>query len=510
VNPVVGIDLGTTNSVVSYTDHNGVTEVIAGKDGDRIVPSVVHFLKDGATEVGHRAKQEALTDPERVAALFKRGMGERTFLSDERPFTVDGKTWLPEELSALVLKKLAGMATEHLGEPVRRAVITVPAYFGEPERAATRTAGEIAGLEVLRIVNEPTAAAVAHGLDSPSGRRQVLVFDLGGGTFDVTVMDVGDDGSLEVVTTGGDRRLGGADFDQLIVDRLAAAAKAAGSDLLAEPWSRQDAYATAEEMKKALSTSEEATGRIIAGGRPVAVSATRAEFERDLGPWLQKVEDITVFTLEQADVDPSGLDTVLMVGGSSRIPAFQQLLARISGKEPTFSRNLDEDVARGAAILGAKLGGEVDPRAELARMPMPVDAASHGLGVTVLDPDAGTEKNAIMIPSGTSIPHTADSTFATVDEQQTEIKVRLNEGDDEDLDYVRQLGDTLGRFPRPVRRGHPIRIEMEYTADQLIRVRAFDGESGMFLCDLEVRHEGQMSPREKLAALTALASTGVR
>jgi molecular chaperone DnaK len=510
VDRVVGIDLGTTNSVVAYTDANGVTDVIAGKDGDRIVPSVVYFPPSGDPVVGSRAKQYAIVEPDRVAKLFKRGMGERTFRPDGNPFVVDGKTWLPEELSALVLRKLAQMAEEHFGEPVRRAVVSVPAYFGEPERAATRSAGELAGLEIVRIINEPTAAAFAHGLDHPGEASRVLVFDLGGGTFDVTIMDVGQDGALEVVGTGGDRQLGGADFDQLIVDRMAAAARESGGDITADPWTKQDAYLKAEEIKKELSAVETATRPITAGGRPVMFSLSRSDFERLVAKQLQGVEDITLYTIEKAGLQPADITTVLMVGGSSRIPAFQRLLARTCGQEPRFSRNLDEDVARGAAILATKLGGELNPRSQLATIPPPVDVASHGLGITVVeDVRTGVEINKIMIAAGTTIPVSTTDTFSTVHDDQTAINVRLNEGDDEDLEYVRQLGESVGRFPAPVPRNHPIRVEMSYTAEQLIRVQAFDGVRGTFLCEFEVPHAGLMSAGEKQAARELLASMDV-
>jgi molecular chaperone DnaK len=509
VERIIGIDLGTTNSVVAYTDPNGITEVIAGKDGDRVVPSVVYFPAGQDPVVGSRAKQHALVEPERVATLFKRGMGERTFRPDGQPFVLDGKTWLPEELSSLVLKKLVGMAADHFGEPVRRAVITVPAYFGEPERTATRTAGELAGLDVFRIVNEPTAAAFAHGMDHLGEARRVLVFDLGGGTFDVTIMDVGADGSLVVVATGGDRKLGGADFDRLIVDQMAKTAQASGVEIAADPWSQQDAYAKAEEIKKDLSSLDTATRPITAGGRPIMFTLTRADFDKLIRKQLQGVEDITLHTIDEAGLQPTDITTVLMVGGSSRVLAFQALLARVCGQDPTFSRNLDEDVARGAAILGTKLSGDADPRSELAMLPAPRDVTSQGLGVTVVDGPGRVELNQIMIPGNTAVPHTSEMTFSTVDDGQSEVDVRLNEGDDEDMAFVRELSHSVGRFARPVRRGHPIRIEMEYTAEQLIRVRAYDGESGGFLCDLEVRHDSQMSDDEKRRARNYLTSVEV-
>jgi molecular chaperone DnaK len=507
---VIGIDLGTTNSVVAFTDPDGITEVIVDKGGDRIIPSVVYFPAGQDPVVGVAAKPYAVLEPERVAKLFKRGMGERTFLPDGEALVVDGHTWSPEELSSLVLRKLAGMAGDHLGEPVRRAVITVPAYFGEPERVATRSAGEIAGLEVQRIVNEPTAAAIAHGFDNAGEAGRLLVFDLGGGTFDVTIMDIGRDGALEVVATGGDREMGGADFDQLIYEEMVKAAAKAGMDITADPWTRQDAYAKAEDIKKELSTAESATRPITAGGRPIAFTLERAAFEKLLADRLRGVEDITLYTIEKANLLPSDLTKILMVGGSSRIPAFQNLLARICGRTPSFSRNLDEDVARGAAILATKLGGEANPRSQLATIPIPIDVASHGLGVSAIDERTGVMRNSVIIPAGTAIPAAAEETFSTVAANQTQIEVVLNEGDDDDLEFVRELGKSTGRFNRPVPKNHPIRVSMEYSAEQIIRVRAYDGRDDTFLCELEVKHEGNLSDREKTMARRMLANMEIK
>lgn len=507
---IFGIDLGTTNSVVAHTDLNGVTEVIAGQDGGRIVPSVIYFPKNGDPVVGTNALQRTITEPDRIAKLFKRGMGERTFLPDDEPFVLDGKTWSPEELSSLVLRKLAQMAQEHYGEPARRAVITVPAYFGEAERAATQSAGELAGLEVLRILNEPTAAALAHGLDHPNEAGRILVFDLGGGTFDVTVMDVRADGGMEVVATGGDRRLGGMDFDELVVQQMTKAASEAGLDITTEPWARQDAYLKAEEMKKELSGLDTASRSLTGSGRPLQFDLSRSDFEALIKEKLREVEDTTLYTIEKADLQASDMTMVLMVGGSSRIPAFQKLLAKVSGREPAFSRNLDEDVARGAAIMAAKLGGELDPRSQLARMPPPVDVTSHGLGITVLDESARRMVNSIIIAAQTQVPVTREEMYGTVDEGQTQIKIELNEGDDDDLEFVKQLATGIGRFGKAVPRDHPLRVELSFTADQIIRLRAYDGESGNFLCELEVERPGNLTRAEKLKARDLLGSMEVK
>jgi molecular chaperone DnaK len=507
---VFGIDLGTTNSVIAHTDGNGVTEVVAGQDGSRIVPSVVYFPSNGDPVVGTSAKQRAITEPERIAQLFKRGMGERTFTENGEPFVIDGKTWSPEELSALVLRKLAQMAQEQYGEPARRVVITVPAYFGEAERAATQSAGELAGLEVLRILNEPTAAALAHGLDHPGEPGRILVFDLGGGTFDVTIMDVRADGAMEVVATGGDRRLGGMDFDRLLVERMTEAASGAGLDIATEAWARQDAFLKAEELKKELSTLDSSSRSLTGSGRPLQFDLTRGEFEKLLSEKLREVEDTTLGTIERAGLEPASMTSVLMVGGSCRIPAFQKLLASAWGREPAFSRNLDEDVARGAAILAAKLGGELDPRSQLAKMPPPVDVASQGLGVSMLDTTRNRMVNAVIIEAQTPVPVTREEIFNTVAEGQTQVEIELNEGDDEDLEYVKQIAKGTGKFGRAVPLGYPVRVELAFTADQIIRLRAYDGESGSFLCELEVERPGNLSKDERNQARQFLSRMEVQ
>jgi len=505
---IFGIDLGTTNSVIAYTDPTGTTEVIAGQDGNRIVPSVVYFGKDGSQLVGTSARQRAIIEPERAAMLFKRGMGEKTFLDDEQPFVVDGKTWSPEELSASVLKKLAGMGQERYGEPVRKVVITVPAYFGDNERAATKSAGEIAGLEVVHIVNEPTGAAIAHGLDNASTGR-ILVFDLGGGTFDVTVMEVAPDGSMKVLATDGDRRLGGMDFDNLILDAMTAAARQGGLDIETEPWARQDAYGKAEAMKKELSTLETASTSLTGSGRPLAFELTRGQFEKLIEKKVIATEDTTVSTLEMAGLQPSDVGTVLMVGGSSRIPAFQRMLERVFGRPPVFSRNLDEDVARGAAMLGAKEGTDLDPRTALAKMSKPADICSHGLGITSTDEQQGVERNFIIIAGQSTVPAHGEDTFNTLVEGQTRVDITLNEGDEEDLGFVKEIAKGIARFGRSVPKGYPIRVEISYDRAGLIVLNAYDGETGEFLCKIEVNRPSNLSEAQKANATALLSKTKV-
>ena len=515
--PIIGIDLGTTNSVVSYTDEAGITHVIADETGARVIPSVIHFTSDDAgVVVGSVAKGNIQLEPERVASVFKRGMGEPGHLPGDQPFVVDGKSHSPEELSSYVLKKLAGIAEQHFGRPATRAVITVPAYFGEKERMATKNAGEIAGLDVVKIVNEPTAAAIAHGLDRDGNESGLLlVFDLGGGTFDVTVMKQGAGGEMDVIATTGDKQLGGADFDEAIVRRMADHVNAErGIDILEDPYQRANAYTDAEDIKKQLSTSTSVTKPIVVGGPPVKFELTRDEFESMLDEQFELIEDATRLALdkaaEQLGVDDVTVTTALMVGGSSRIPKCQELLREIVGIEPLTAKNLDEDVSRGAAMLGAKLGGDLDPRNELSRLPMPTDAASHALGITVVEDDGETQYNDVVIPEGTPVPHEITKLYGAAADGQLMIEVELNEGDDRDVRLVRKLGDSLGQFSRPVPRGHPIRVDIEYTADQLVVVNAFDGESGGHLCELKVQRDGILSDAEKDDARQYLAEVAVK
>ncbi|NLV56604.1 MAG: Hsp70 family protein [Acidimicrobiales bacterium] len=514
--PVVGIDLGTTNSVVAFVNPAGAAEAIADEDGQRTIPSVVHFPEGGDPVVGSLAKQQAVVDPHRVAAAFKRGMGRRTFLDDDREFVVDGTTYPPEALSAMVLKKLKQAAEAHFRGEVRKAIITVPAYFGDAERKATVTAGEMAGLDVLRVINEPTAAALAHGLGGDAEAGTILVFDLGGGTFDVTVMAVGADGSLEVKSTGGDHRFGGLDFDRLIVDRMAAVVQAeTGADLRADPYAHQDALAKAEEMKKELSRKETSTRPLTAGGRSVMFTLTRAEFDGLLAEsgHLQEAEDHIINTIEDAGMEPGGITSVLMVGGSSRIIAFKDLVERVIGREPQFSKNLDEDVARGAAFMAAKLEETVDPDgpgAALAQLPTPVDVASRGLGVQALDSQGGGQLvNVVLIDANTPVPAHAEQTFGASRADQTDLELVLTEGEETDLDFVTELGRTKGTFSKPVPLGHPVTVRLEYSVDQRITAKAIDGHSGDLLCELEVKSETAISDDEKAALLSTLANTTI-
>jgi molecular chaperone DnaK len=335
----------------------------------------------------------------------------------------------------------------------------------------------------------------------------LLVFDLGGGTFDVTLMRNGAGGEMEVIATGGDRELGGTDFDEAIVSRIAEQAR---QEIGGELANRAEAVDSAEEIKMELSALPTASRGFGIGGRPLTATITRDEFEGLIADQIRLVEDAILGTLDKLELAGPEVTTGLMVGGSSRIPLFQAMIERIIGKKPELTKNLDEDVARGAALLGAKLGDTLDPRSELALRPNPVDAASHALGVTLVHPqDHSRLINEVLIPEGTPTPHASTHDLQTVEDGQTSVKLELNEGAYEDLDFTRRLDESIGYFGRPVPREHPLRCAIEYTADQMIKVHLYDGPSGQLLTEIEVAHHGMLSKEERAAAREYLERTGV-
>ncbi|MBO0820083.1 MAG: Hsp70 family protein [Nocardiopsaceae bacterium] len=505
---VVGIDLGTTNSVVAFVDDSGEAHAIAGRDGERIVPSVVWFPPDDETrvEVGELARGQAVIDPEHVARLFKRGMGSATFLDSGQPFTARGKEWRPEELSSLVLKKMVQVAADHLGHEVTEVVITVPAYFGEAERAATRQAGEMLGLTVHALPAEPMAAAVAHGLDAKTEANRFLVFDLGGGTFDVTILQRHPDGQLEAKSHHGDRRLGGADFDRLIVARMTDFAYSEhGVRLDADPADLADAFDKAEQLKKDLSVRERGQAALIAGGKRITFPLTREEFNEMLAEHLQNVELAVEICLDNVEMTRKDIDAVLMVGGSSRIPAFQDLLRRYFDLEPQYSRNLDEDVARGAALIGALKTGTAAPSSPLAALPAPMDRSSHAIGVQALNSE-GILGNFVVLPANSTIPtpEPHEQEFVTSAEGQTHIELTVYEGDDFDLQFVDRLGSATGSLGGSKPKGYPLTVRMSLDGDGILRVTAHDGNTGALIAKVDVQREGAMTKQEQASAIAAV------
>ncbi|WP_025690936.1 molecular chaperone DnaK [Paenibacillus zanthoxyli] len=458
---VIGIDLGTTNSCVAVME-GGEAVVIPNPEGARTTPSVVGFKKDGERIVGETAKRQAITNPDRTIISIKRHMGTN------HKETIDGKDYSPQEISAMILQKLKSDAEAYLGQPVTQAVITVPAYFNDSQRQATKDAGKIAGLEVLRIVNEPTAAALAYGLEK-SEDQTILVYDLGGGTFDVSILELGD-GFFEVKATSGDNRLGGDDFDQKIIDFLVAEfKKEQGIDLSKDKAAVQRLKDAAEKAKKELSGVLTTTVSLpfitVVDGVPqhLEVNLTRAKFdeltadlvERTLGPTRQALSD--------AGMTPADLDKIVLVGGSTRIPAVQEAIKKLTGKEPHKGVNPDEVVALGAAVQAGVLTGDVKDVVLLDVTPLSLGIETAG-GVFTK-----------MIDRNTTIPTSKSQVFSTFADNQPSVEIHVLQGE-------RQMANgnkTLGRFMLseipPAPRGVPqIEVTFDIDANGIVNVSATD------------------------------------
>lgn len=462
---IIGIDLGTTNSVVAVKEGDNIT-VIPNAEGSRLTPSVVAFTKEGERLVGQLAKRQAIINPERTIMSIKRKMG-----SDYK-VVIDGKAYTPQEISAMILQKLKHDAEEYLGEPVTKAVITTPAYFTDAQRQATKDAGEIAGLEVVRIINEPTAACLAYGVNK-EGEHKILVFDLGGGTFDVSILDVGE-GVFEVLATSGDNHLGGDDWDQRIVDwMIAEFKKREGVDLSQDRMALQRLREAAEKAKVELSSMPETTISLPfitatnTGPKHLELTLTRAKFEEMTADLLERVVGPVQRALSDAGLTPNEIDKILLVGGATRMPMVQRKIRELLGKEPTKGVNPDECVAVGAAIQAAILAGE-------HKDIVLVDVTPLSLGVETL---GGVFTK--IIDRNTAIPVSKSQVFTTAADNQTQVEIHVLQGERPmAADNV-----TLGRFVLdgipPAPRGVP-QIEVTFNIDVngILNVTAKDKATG--------------------------------
>ena len=462
---IIGIDLGTTNSCVAVME-GGEAVVIPNAEGNRTTPSVVAFSKDGERMVGQVAKRQAITNPDRTVISIKREMG-----SDYK-VNIDGKKYTPQEISAMILQKLKADAEAYLGQTVTEAVITVPAYFTDAQRQATKDAGKIAGLEVKRIINEPTAAALAYGVDKESDQK-IMVYDLGGGTFDVSVLEVGD-GVIEVLATAGNNRLGGDDFDKCVMDWMAAEfKKAEGIDLTGDKVAMQRLKEAAEKAKIELSgvTSTSINLPYITadatGPKHLELTLTRAKFDQLTAHLVEATAGPVRQAMSDAGLSGNDIQKVLMVGGSSRIPAVQEMVKKLTGKEGFKGINPDECVAMGAAIQGGVLVGDVKGLLLLDVTPLSLGIETMGGVMTKL------------IERNTTIPAKKSQIFTTAADNQTSVEVHVLQGERE----MAQYNKTLGRFHldgiAPARRGVPqIEVTFDIDAHGIVNVSAKDLGTG--------------------------------
>ena len=462
---IIGIDLGTTNSCVAVME-GGDAVVIANAEGNRTTPSVVAFSKDGERMVGQVAKRQAITNPDRTISSIKREMGT------DYKVEIDGKKYTPQEISAMILQKLKADAEAYLGQTVSEVVITVPAYFTDAQRQATKDAGKIAGLDVKRIINEPTAAALAYGVDKEDAQK-IMVYDLGGGTFDVSILDI-DEGVIEVLATAGNNRLGGDDFDKCIMDWMVAEfKKAEGVDLSGDKVAMQRLKEAAEKAKIELSgvTSTAINLPYITadatGPKHLDLTLTRAKFDQLTAHLVEATSGPVKQALSDAGLTGSQLSKVLMVGGSSRIPAVQEMVKKLTGKEGFKGINPDECVALGAALQGGVFTGDVKDLLLLDVTPLSLGIETMGGVMTKL-----VERN-------TTIPKRASQIFTTAADNQTSVEVHVLQGERE----MAQYNKTLGRFHldgiAPARRGVPqIEVTFDIDANGIVNVSAKDLGTG--------------------------------
>lgn len=516
---VYGIDLGTTNSAIAVCE-GAETRILKNTDGYETTPSAIFFTGDvdesgvDETFVGIQAKNSAALAPENVVQFVKRQMGKAY-----RFISPSGKEWTPEMLSALVLKKLCQGVEQTEGEgAVKDVVITVPAYFDDARRTATKQAGAIAGLNVLRVINEPTAAAIAFGLDQGQGGK-VLVYDLGGGTFDITVMEIRDK-TFDVIATGGDPELGGVDFDRVILKLATGQLEEQGCQIdYDDDALLADMREKAEKAKLQLSNLERAKIPFTINGKTYRVEIARQDFEKASENLMQRTQLLLEEVMNDSHIQWSQIDHVLAVGGSTRMPMVKRQLESLSGKQVTYKVDPDTAVARGAAIFASNLDSAAECDSEiganrnvdtgLAAGIIIRDVTSQTLGVITYDPLAPSKEiNTVIIPNNTKIPAKQSKVVYTMYDNQTRIRVRVTEGNDPDVAYVRVIGEAVLDIP-PYPKESPVEIVYAYDPDQIIYVEVIDQVAGTSLGTFTVERSSNLSDLEVRQATGLVGSVSV-
>ncbi len=501
----IGIDLGTTFSCMAYIDDNGQPIVIPNREGKNTTPSTVLFDED-CTIVGEEAKNQSILDPTNFEQFVKRHMGER----DYQFLLKNGETYSPEAISAIILSKMKADAEEYLGETIDGAVITVPAYFNEAQRKSTMDAGQIAGLNVMAIINEPTAAALAFGITKGKEKEQnIMVYDLGGGTFDVTVLRF-DAENISVLGTAGDRKLGGYDFDERIINAVMEAAEEEGLNIEDDPIARQDLQLKAEQAKKALSAKEKANIVINVSGRPFKYSLNREDFIDLVEPLLFKTVGSMETACDEAELEYSDLDKILLVGGSTRMPLVRQSIEEETGIVPSSEVHPDEAVAIGAAYYvldvlktekkKAENGESTNEQVLNASIPEMTkqytftDVTSHGIGI-VCNAEDNEEINSVILPKNTQVPAAYSNQYCTTVPYQEKLNVRITQGEESDLRYVTVIGTAeIEIEPRE----QLVIVEVTVSCDEnsIIHVRVYDTDLQRDLGEIHIDRVSNLTEEE--------------
>lgn len=512
----VGIDLGTTFSAIAYIDEKGNPVIIPNKQGENITPSTVLFGGKKPV-VGSVAKRKSITDPKNYEAFVKRHMGEKTYSFT----TKDGETFHPEEVSALILSKLKADAEDFLGESVDGAVITVPAYFGDPQRQATRDSAQMAGLKVLDIINEPTAAAIAFGISRNVGKAQkVMIYDFGGGTFDVSILEI-DEENIRVIATNGDHKLGGYDIDMAIVEHVKKLAREEGLDVDSDIKALQNLMIQAETAKKELSSDETTEISLYVRGEDFSVEIDRETFEDLIETILDTTVSVMQRTLDEAGLEYGDIDKILLVGGSTRIPVIQTMLEEETEIKPSSEVHPDEAVAIGAAYHAVDVvkqmaegtfhtGNEAgDGKAEKARVnseDVPDldrnytfrDITSHGIGIVIYDDIQEKLVNSVIMEKNTEIPaEVVQDGYSTTQDYQEGIQLQVTQGENSNLDYVTMIGSADLKV-RPRDHKVPIRVIVSCDRDAIIHVRAVDMDENTDLGEVTINREKHNMTEEEV------------